>query len=130
MINKVTIKYLYRHTHRPKNGFSASLLNQVVDSCGKFFKIVFEDGYMIVGAFDVDNPFRRIRLSCIKGFRIVDNEVAVVMDQSILFFNNATGAVKINFRCSEESWWQRFLDWLRPCLCRQRRTESPCTSHI
>ena len=46
---------------------------------------------MIVGVLDYDNPFRRIRLSCIKGCKIVDNEVAVVMEQSILFSATAQG---------------------------------------
>ena len=71
-------------------------------------------GCMIVGVLDYDNPFRRIRLSCIKGFKIVDNEVAVVMEQSILFFNNSTGAIKINFRCDDDPWWKRLFSWLKP----------------
>jgi hypothetical protein len=40
--------------------------------------------------------------------------VAVVMEQSILFFNNSTGAIKINFRCDDEPWWKRLLSWLKP----------------
>lgn len=113
MISRITIKYLYKHTHRPKDGFHDSLLRKVADCCREHFKVAFEDGCMIVGVFDYDNPFRRIRLSCIKGFKIVDNEVAVVMEQSILFFNNSTGAIKINFRCDDEPWWKRLLSWLK-----------------
>lgn len=79
MINRITIRYLYKHTHRPKDGFHDSLLRKVADCCREHFKVAFEDGCMIVGVLDYDNPFRRIRLSCIKGFKIVDNEVAVVI---------------------------------------------------
>ena len=114
MINRITIKYLYKHTHRPKDGFHDSLLRKVADCCREHFKVAFEDGCMIVGVLDYDNPFRRIRLSCIKGFKIVDNEVAVVMEQSILFFNNSTGAIKINFRCDDDPWWKRLFSWLKP----------------
>lgn len=114
MINRITIKYLYKHTHRPKDGFHDSLLRKVADCCREHFKVAFEDGCMIVVVLDYDNPFRRIRLSCIKGFKIVDNEVAVVMEQSILFFNNSTGAIKINFRCDDEPWWKRLFSWLKP----------------
>ncbi len=113
MINRITIKYLYKHTHRPKDGFHDSLLRKVADCCREHFKVAFEDGCMIVGVLDYDNPFRRIRLSCIKGFKIVDNEVAVVMEQSILFFNNSTGAIKINFRCDDDPWWKRLFSWLK-----------------
>ena len=44
MINRITIKYLYKHTHRPKDGFHDSLLRKVADCCREHFKVAFEDG--------------------------------------------------------------------------------------
>lgn len=121
MINKVTIKYLYRHTRKPKDGFKESLLEEVAECCKEHFDVAFSNGFMEVRALEADNPFRRIRLNNIQGFKIVGNEVAVVMVRSILFFDNATGAVKINFRCSEPSLWQKFCEWLCPCHHQHRR---------
>ena len=97
------------------------MLRNVADCCREHFKVAFEDGCMIVGVLDCDNPFRRIRLSCIKGFKIVDSEVAVVMEQCILFFNNSTGAIKINFRCDDAPWWQRLLSWFRYSMGGQKK---------
>lgn len=114
MINKVTIKYLYRHTHKPKDGFKKSLLDEVAECCREHFDVAFKDGFMEVRALDADNPFRHISLRNIRGFKIVGSEVAVVMERSILFFDNATGSVKINFRCSEPTLWERICEWLCP----------------
>ena len=111
MINKVAIRYLYSHTRRPANGFSRDLFTQVENCCHEFFKISFNENYMTVGSLDEGNPFKRIRLSNINGFKIFDKEVAVIMERSIIFFNNRTGSMKINFRASGQSWWQRLKGW-------------------
>ncbi len=113
MVNKRTTKYLYKNIRRPKNGLPRKMFAEVEEVCRECFNIKFEDGFMIVGALDEYSPFRRIRISSINGFKIVDKEVAVVTEQSILFFNNNTGAINVNLREPKVSVWQRFVNYLK-----------------
>ena len=39
MINRITIRYLYKHTHRPKDGFHDSLLRKVADAVESILKL-------------------------------------------------------------------------------------------
>lgn len=107
MINKVAIKYLYKHTKRPKDGLPESKLKEVCEKCSHFFQISFDNEFMTIGSLDDCSPFKQIRLSCINGFEIIDNEVAAVLNSCIIFFNNQTGAIKINIKTESKSVWQR-----------------------
>ncbi len=125
MANKQTIKYLYKNIRRPKNGLPGNLLAEVEECCRERFNIKFDNGFMTIGTLDECNPFRNIRLSSINGFRIAGNEVAVVTDRSILFFDISTGNISVNIREPEESLFQRFANRIKsiyphhsakPCL--------------
>lgn len=101
MISKEAIDYLYKKTKRPKNGFSETFLNQISEKCGKHHKLQFKDGYMIIGSLEEYNPFRKIRISAIRGIVELDVVIAVVLNTSIIFFNNHTGKIDINIRSAQ-----------------------------
>lgn len=124
MVNKRTIKYLYKNIRRPKNGLSRRLLTEVEDCCRECFNITFDNEQMTIGALEESNPFRNIRLSSINGFKIVGSEVAVVMEYSILFFNNATGAIDVNIREPEETFFQRLINGIKYRIA--HLTAKPC----
>ena len=48
MMNKTSIKYLYKHTKRPKNGFPASVLDKITEECSQFHKISFDKDKMTI----------------------------------------------------------------------------------
>ncbi len=124
MVNKRTIKYLYKNIRRPKNGLPRKLFAEVEERCRECFNITFENGLMTIGSLDECSPFRNIRISSINGFKIAGNEVAVVMEQSILFFNNATGTIDVNLREPEESFFQRIVNRIKYRIA--RLTAKPC----
>lgn len=113
MINEVSIKYLYKHTKRPKDGFPVTLLEEVERKCAEHFDLSFEDGLMVIGSLSDSNPFKRIRMSCIKGFEIIDCEVAAVIDHCIIFFNNADGTIKVNMKKESMPFWRRVAEPFR-----------------
>jgi len=117
MINKVAIKYLYKHTKRPKDGLPKEKLEEVCRLCEEHFKISFDDEFMTIGSLDDCSPFKKIRISCIRGFEIADCEVAAVLNYCILFFNNRTGTIKINFKTEGIGFWQRLKLWFSSSHC-------------
>ena len=74
MFNETAIKYLYKHTKRAEGGLPQRLLDEVVEKCARF-QVSFDNCCMKIGMLDDGNPFKQIRLSCIKGIEIVDNEM-------------------------------------------------------
>ena len=48
----------------------------------------------------------------INGFVIVDKEVAVVMCDRIIFFDNRNRTVRINIRSDIPSYWKLVKDWI------------------
>lgn len=124
MINKVAIKWLYKHTKRPKAGFPEEVLAEVTKKCEHFFQVSFKDGFMTIGSLEDYSPFKHIRLTCIKGFEIVDPEVAVVTGTYIIFFNNKTGAIKINIKDESRPIWEKFTHIFHVC-CREDKVSCP-----
>lgn len=102
MISKEAIDYLYKKTKRPKEGFSETFLTQISEKCSKYHKLQFNDGYMIIGALEEYNPFRKIKISAIRGIVELDVVIAVVLNTSIIFFNNHTGKIDINIRSAHQ----------------------------
>lgn len=123
MFNEAAIKYLYKHTKRAEGGLPQRLLDEVVEKCARF-QVSFDNCCMKIGMLDDGNPFKQIRLSCIKGIEIVDNEIAVVMNASIIFLDNTDGSIKVSIKNDRKSVWRRFFDWLSPC--RKRRAMASC----
>ncbi len=118
MMNKTSIKYLYKHTKRPKNGFPASVLDKITEECSQFHKISFDKDKMTIGALDDGNPFKYIRLTCINGFEIIDHVVAVVMHTGIIFLNNENGSIRIHFKKERQSVWSKIIQWFHhDCKC-------------
>ena len=52
MINELALKYLYKNTHRPIDGFPKSVLQTVETCCKHSFDISFNTDYMVVGSLD------------------------------------------------------------------------------
>ena len=97
MVSKDGIKKLYRKK-APSGGYSKEFLQGICDKCSKFHKLRIADGNLVIGALDESNPFRSLRLSCIKSIEDLGDEEAIVLGPCILFFNNVTGKININFR--------------------------------
>ena len=97
MISRAGIRSLYK-AKKPEDGYSVQFLNMICDKCNKYHKLEFKDGFMIIGSLDHCNPFKRIRLSCIKSIQDLGDEVAVVLSTCIIIFNNITGKISINIR--------------------------------
>lgn len=70
---------------------------------------------MVIGTLDTNNPFRRIKFSCIQNIEDLGDEVAVVLNPCIIFFNNITGKININLR-NEQRRATIIWRWLRKML--------------
>ena len=92
MINKEGIRYLY-NSKRPVGGYSEEFLQSICEKCRKFHQIEIKDGFLEIGTLDMNNPFRRIKFSCIQNIEDLGDEVAVVLKPCIIFFNNITGKI-------------------------------------
>ena len=112
MINEIAIKYLYKNTHRPIDGFPKSVLQTVETCCKHSFDISFNPDYMVVGSLDDGNPCKMLKMQNINGFVVVDKEVAVVMCDRIIFFDNRNRTVRINIRSDIPSYWKLVKDWI------------------
>lgn len=100
MINKDVIQYLYKKAKRPTKEFKKEFLDTISEKCGKFHHVKFTDEYMIIDDLDTHNPFRSIRLSCIRRIEEIGEHIAVVLNSCIILFNNHTGKISINLRNS------------------------------
>lgn len=100
MINKDVIQFLYKKAKHPTKEFNKEFLDAVSEKCGKFHHVKFTDEYMIIDDLDTQNPFRNIRLSCIRRIEEIGEYVAVVLNSCIILFNNHTGKISINLRNS------------------------------
>lgn len=114
MINKEGIRYLY-HSKRPADGYSDEFLQSICEKCRKFHQIEIKDGFLEIGTLDMNNPFRRIKFSCIQNIEDLGDEVAVVLKPCIIFFNNITGKININLR-NEQRRATIIWRWLRKML--------------
>lgn len=100
MISKDVIQFLYKKAKHPTKEFNKEFLDAVSEKCGKFHHVKFTDEYMIIDDLDTQNPFRNIRLSCIRRIEEIGEYVAVVLNSCIILFNNHTGKISINLRNS------------------------------
>lgn len=114
MISKEGIRCLYR-SKRPSGGYSDEFLQSICEKCQKFHRIEIKDGFLVIGALDTNNPFRRIKFSCIQSIEDLGDEVAVVLNPCIIFFNNITGKININLR-NEQRRATIIRRWLRKML--------------
>lgn len=113
MISKDGMKRLYK-IKAPSGGYSKEFLQGICDKCSKYHKLHIADGNLVIGALDEKNPFRSLRLSCVKSIEDLGDEVVVVLEPCILFFNNVTGIININFRRNR---FRDKLEYLRIKLC-------------
>lgn len=108
-----TTKWQHNDVQSRNGAFPDELLSKVAAKCYDFFKLSFSDGFMIVGSMNNKCPFKKIRLSGIKGFRISEKYVAIVMDSYVMLLDNNTGDVKVALKAS-----RNFLQKIKCSLLR------------
>lgn len=65
--------------------------------------LIYTDGdELVVDDMEENNPFRRFLIRSLTGILEFDKHVAFVFIDHILFFNKATGAMRVHFKKSKE----------------------------
>ena len=107
MITPLVIKELYKTYRRFPSCIDDLNLSLLFEQTAEHHEITIEDNRLIIHNMDVSSPFRKLLLNRIHGIENFEEEVAIVMQSSIIFLNKKDDGINVNVKTSRPSFWQR-----------------------
>ena len=107
MIKPELIKNLYNKFPKPEQ--NTGTLNFELLSNGNInhHTLQITECNLIINSVDKDSPFHEIPLKNISGIEDLENHIAIILRNSILFLNKQNNDIHVHIRIEKPTLWQR-----------------------
>lgn len=111
MITKDIIKKLYK-IHKKPVGYDAILpeLNEFIYTLAPSHNMRIEGGNLVLDDVDKDSIFKTIQLDRICGIEPFDRNIALILPNSILFFNKENSGINLHIKLPKPSLMDRIKE--------------------
>lgn len=112
MVTRKLIDAIYRKYNRPPASPDELNLGLLFDYALENHGIVIDENDLFIGSVDPTSPFAQIPLRHIHEILEFENQIAIVLRNSILFLNKKDSDVNVHIRMDNPSMWSRLKESL------------------
>ena len=117
MVTREHIDALYRKYNRPPASIDELNFGLLFDYALENHGIVIDEDELFIGSVNPSSPFARIPLRHIHEIFEFENQIAIVLRNSIVFLSKSDSNVNVHIRMEKSSVWPRLKDSI---LCGRR----------
>lgn len=112
MVTRKLIDAIYRKYNRPPSSPDELNLGLLFDYAMENHGIVIDENDLFIGSVEPTSPFAQLPLDHIHEILEFENQIAIVLRNSILFLNKHDSDVNVHIRMENPSLWSRFKESL------------------
>lgn len=112
MVTKKLIDAIYRKYNRPPASPDELNLGLLFDYALENHGIIIDENDLFIGSVDPNSPFARLPLKHIHEILEFENQIAIILRNSILFLNKKDSDVNVHIRMENPSVWSRLKESL------------------
>lgn len=111
MITKEIIKKLYK-IHKKPVGYDIMLpqIEEFVKILTPVHHLSIEDGNLVLGDVDEKSIFKTIQVNRMCGIEDFDRNIALILPNSILFFNKENSGINLHIRMPKQSLFDKIKE--------------------
>lgn len=107
MIKPELIKDLYKKFPQPEQNRGSLNFELLSNGNINHHTLQITELDLIINSVDTNSPFHQIPLRNISGIEDLENHIAIILRNSILFLNKQNNDIHVHIRVEKPSLWQR-----------------------